>query len=441
MSSTNRVVNIIERLSTRVLGPRHPIPSVDGRIDEAILGLDASSGPGLFGSRKPSLSPRGIKGYYTWYEQDGVVFSSVNGLAEAATGQGYFNTMPGDYEATEAEEAGDELPKELELVNDFGRLMNLDHVNPNICRNMLIAGFCPVEVQIDKFPSKSDLKVIHPMTVKEIVLGGDMYHGIQSIIQKVGNKKVKIDGENLAWFDYNQVGNDKRGISIIKPVASLLSIKDMAVTNMGKIIDRYLAPLVIWKSTRTIAGIKTAVENRQADEDIYLGNLGPEELKDIAQPVEIDGEARFTEFIQYIDQLIYVGLYAPNLYYWKNATEASAKVLAEMVDRNIGAIQRNMKRGIEAGFYTPLMDANKLEYVPRVNWGEEQTGFEEINLENIIAEAIRNGLFSEVNLQALLKLGGIDVGKLGYGDIPVSTEPEEPEDEEPVEDEVERLIE
>ena len=210
---------------------------------------------------------------------------------------------------------------------------------------------------------------------------------------------------------------------------------------MGKIIDRYLAPLVIWKSTRTIAGIKTAVENRQADEDIYLGNLGPEELKDIAQPVEIDGEARFTEFIQYIDQLIYVGLYAPNLYYWKNATEASAKVLAEMVDRNIGAIQRNMKRGIEAGFYTPLMDANKLEYVPRVNWGEEQTGFEEINLENIIAEAIRNGLFSEVNLQALLKLGGIDVGKLGYGDMPVSTEPEEPEDEEPVEDEVERLIE
>ena len=79
--------------------------------------------------------------------------------------------------------------------------------------------------------------------------------------------------------------------------------------------------------------------------------------------------------------------------------------------------------------------------MPRVNWGEEQTGFEEINLENIIAEAIRNGLFSEVNLQALLKLGGIDVGKLGYGDMPMSTEPEEPEDEEPVEDEVERLIE
>ena len=100
MSSTNRVVNLIERLSTRALGPRHPIPSIDGRIDEALTGLDASSGPGLFGRRRPSLSPKGIKGYYSWYEQDGVVFSSVNGLAEASTGQGYFNYMPGEYEAT-----------------------------------------------------------------------------------------------------------------------------------------------------------------------------------------------------------------------------------------------------------------------------------------------------------------------------------------------------
>lgn len=433
MSSRNRLVNLIEGVSTRLLGPRSPIPTVDGRIEEAIVGLDASSGAGLFSRGRVAIRPQSISGYYSWYENDGVVFSSINGLAEAATGQGYYNKMPSDYEPTPAEERGDETPEELELVNDFGEEMNLDSVNTNVCRNMLIAGFCPVETQIDKFPSKSALKVIHPKTVKEIILGGDEYHGIDYIVQEVNSKKVNIQGENLAWFVHNQIANDKRGTSIIKPVSSLLSIKEVAVTNMGKIIDRYLAPLVIWKSTRTIAGIKAAVEEREADQDIYLGNLGPEELKDIAQPIEISGEARFTEFIQYIDMLIYVGLYAPNLYYWKNATEASAKVLSEMVDRNIGAIQRNMKRGDEAGYYVPLMTANNLEeYIPRIVWGEELTGFEEINLENIIAEAIRNGLFSEVNLQNLLKLGGIDIGKLGYG---LATPAAEPEEEEPVEDE------
>ena len=404
-------------------------PTVQERIEEAIIGLDASAGAGLFTRGKSVTSPASISNYYKWYEQDGVVFASVNGLSEAATGLGYFNKMPKDYEPKDREE----VPKPIELVNELGMELQLDSVTPNICRNMLIAGFCPVEVQIEKFPSKCAIKVLHPMTVREIVLGGDEYHGIESIVQKVGNQKqVTIEGENLAWFVNNQIGNDKKGISIIKPVTSLLSIKDTALSNMGKIIDRYLAPLVIWKSTQSIAGVKAAIEGREADEDIYLGNLHPDDMKDLAQPIEISGEARFTEFISYIDELIYVGLYAPNLYYWRNATEASARVLSDMVDRNVRAIQRSMKRGMEAGLYQRLMDANKIDAVPRLNWGVEETGLEDIQLENIIATAMQLGMFNENNLQALLTMGGIDVGKLGYGEPPMPREPlpeEEPKEE------------
>ena len=412
------------------------VPTFQERVEEAIIGLDASSGAGLFTRGKSVTRPASIRNYFTWYQKDGVVFSSVNGLSEAATGLGYFNKMPKDYE-----QEGDEVPEPIELVDELGKELQLDSVTPNICRNMLIAGFCPVEVQIEKFPSKCAVKVLHPMTVREIVLGGDEYHGIQSIVQKVGNKKpVTILGENLAWFVNNQIGNDKKGISIIKPVSSLLSIKNTALSNMGKIIDRYLAPLVIWKSTQSIAGVKAAIEQREADEDIYLGNLHPDDMKDIAQPIEISGEARFTEFISYIDELIYIGLYAPNLYYWRNATEASARVLAEMVDRNIRAIQRNMKRGMEAGLYQRLMDANNIDVVPRLNWGVEKTGIEDIQLENIISTAMQIGMFNENNLQALLTMGGIDVGKLGYGGEappeekpPIEVEPEEEEEEEKIE--------
>lgn len=413
-------------------------PTIQEKIAEAIIGLDASTGGGLFTRGRITSRPARISNYFTWYEKDGVVFASINSLSEAATGLGYHNKMPDDYEWE-----SEEIPEPLELVNEFGEEMQLDSVTPNICRNMLIAGFCPVEIEIDKFPSKSALKVIHPKTVKEIVLGGDEYHGIKSIVQKVGSKKATITGENLAWFVNNQIGNDKRGISIIKPVASLLAIKDTALSNMGKIIDRYLAPLVIWKSTQSIAGLKTAVEQREADEDIYLGNLHPDEIKEVAQPIEISGEARFTEFISYIDELIYIGLYAPNLYYWRNATEASARVLSEMVDRNVRAIQRNMKRGMEAGFYERLMKANDFDLVPRLIWGIEKTGLEDIQLESIIATAMNIGMFNEKNLQALLTQGGVDVGKLGYGEDAtpeeITSPEEEPEEEE--EEKIERLIE
>jgi len=416
-------------------------PIIQERIDEAIISLDASAGAGLFTRGKEISQPRSISGYYAWYENDGVVFSSVNGLSEAATGLGYYNNMPKGYK-----KEGDEIPKPVELVNELGKELQLDSVTPNICRNMLIAGFCPVEVQIEKFPSKCAIKVIHPETVKGIVLGGDEYHGIESIVQKVGNKKpVTIKGENLAWFVNNQIGNDRQGKSIIKPVSKLLAIKEAAVTNMGKIIDRYLAPLIIFKSTQSIAGLKAAIEEREADEDIYLGNLHPDEIKDVAQPIEISGEARFTEFISYIDQLIYIGLYAPNLYYWRNATEASARVLSDMVDRNVRAIQRSMKRGMEAGLYQRLMDANNIDVLPRLNWGVEKTGIEDIQLENIISTAMQIGMFNEANLQALLTMGGIDVGKLGYGGEappeekpPIEVEPEEEPEE--GEDKIERLF-
>ena len=52
----------------------------------------------------------GIKSYYEWYENDGVVFASVNGLSEAAVGQGYHTAIEED----DPEEA-------KELVDEFGK--------------------------------------------------------------------------------------------------------------------------------------------------------------------------------------------------------------------------------------------------------------------------------------------------------------------------------
>lgn len=79
-------------------------------------------------------------------------------------------------------------------------------------------------------------------------------------------------------------------------------------------------PDIIWKTTRDPAGLSELLGQKEVDEDLVLGWLEPEELKDVAQIVEIQGNTRYEGYIDHIDKLIYKGLYAPDLYFWKDAT-------------------------------------------------------------------------------------------------------------------------
>jgi len=376
---------------------------------------------------------KGVSGYYTWYETDGVVFASVNGLSEAAVGQGYHTTI----EEEEPEKA-------KELVDEFGKEMNLDTFLPNVCKNMLISGFCPVETKINKFPAKCALKIIHPKTVKEIVVNQD--GTIEKLIQKnpeQGRPDITIPGENLTLFIHNQIANDPTGTSIIGPVQTLLSTKRTAITNIDKIIEKRMFPDIIWKTTRDPAGLKELLGQKEVDEDLVLGWLEEGELANVAQIVEIQGNTRYEGYIEHIDRLIYKGLYAPDLYFWKDATLASAKELTTIVDRNINSIQRNVERGVEAGFFRRLMKANTLDAEPKMVWGVEKTGAEDLQMENIVSTAITVGLIGPKQLGLLMKKMGLDLGELGFEtpdeEEPYEEEPEEEpdEEEEPVEDEEE----
>jgi len=432
-----RLTRWIEAASTRVMGPlpkREPNP------------IEVDRGRGLFSKRKKDLDegvrpisnmtttngvtvtkPGALNNYYTWYETDGVVRSAVDSLAESAVGQGYYTRID------------EEEPEESkELVDELGKELKLDAMNKNVCINMLIAGFCPVETHIAKFPVKCSRKIIHPMSVYDFAQDKD--NNILWLRQKdpYGQPGVKIDGKNLTWFTNNQIGNDLTGTSIIQAVESLLATKQTAIDNMDGIIDRKLYPIAVWKSRRDIGTLKNNVQQTEAGQDLYFGNLSDEEMKPGAlfEIVEVQGDSKFWEYISYIDVLIYRGLYAPDLYYWKDATLASSQELTDMTDRRVQAIQRDVKRPIEAGFFDRLMLANGLIAEPRLVWGIERTGVEDLQLENIIAEAIRSGMLTEENLSLLLKLMGLDLGKLGYTKTGLEPEEPEPDEDETGEDEI-----
>ena len=428
--------------------------------------IDVERGKGLFRSRRKELKEgaasngdmetrdgitvtkvSGLGSYYTWYEVDGVVHSAVNSLSEQAVGQGYYTRIDED----EPEEA-------KELVDELGKFLQFDAMNKNVCINMLIAGFCPVETRITRFPSKSIRKIIHPMSVYDFAQ--DKNNNVLWLRQKDPNSgmasQTKIEGKNLTWFVNNQIGNDLRGTSIIKPVEGLLSTKQTAVDNMDAIIDRKLYPIAVWKSKRGAGPLKNNVTQTEAGEDLFFGNLTDEEMKPggLFEIIEVSGDSKFWEYISYIDVLIYKGLYAPDLYYWKDATLASSKELSSMTDRRVDAIQRDMKRAIEYGFFDRLMKANGLIAEPRILWGIEATGTEDLQMENIIAEFIRNGYFTEANATLLLKIMGLDVGQLGFttdfepdkdderedeDEVPPPDEEDPPEDEDEEEESLNKI--
>ncbi|HUW44750.1 MAG TPA: hypothetical protein VMW50_03050 [Dehalococcoidia bacterium] len=431
MSNPNRFAKFLEDVSTRVMGTRPPYQPaaasrrIEGeRTDSFYLNERARFREQKTSDKKTKVT--GIESFYTWYETDGVVFASVNGLSEAAVGQGYHTAIKED-----------EPKQAKELVDEFGKAMNLDVLLPNICKNMLIAGFCPVETKINKIPSKSALKIIHPKTVKEIVLNqdGSVKHLIQKA-QNTGGADVTILGNTLTLFIHNQIANDPTGTSIVKPVESLLATKKTAISNIDKIIEKRMFPDIIWKTTRDPAGLKELLSQKEVDEDLVLGWLEEGELANVAQIIEVRGSTRYEGYIEHVDRLIYKGLYAPDLYYWKDATLASARELTAMVDRNINAIQRNMGRGVEAGFFDRLMAANKLEAEPKAIWGVEKTGAEDLQLESIVATAIEVGMIGPKQLALLLKIMGLDLGELGY-EVPPEAPEEEPPEEEPPEGEPE----
>jgi hypothetical protein len=368
------------------------------RLEEQLKSITAEHGTGLFG-RNPKVEPEDLGTYYGYAETDSVVYSAVTNLSEVSVGQGFYLTVDKDKKA-------------LDLCNEFNQAMNLDVLLPRVVRNELIAGFLPVETAMSKFPSRCALKMIHPLTVANFEIdkaSGNFLYLTQST-GKLG-REIKIEAKNVTLFSHNPIGNDPRGVSIIKPVAQLISYKNDALADLKKIYDRYASPKAIWKSRGDIAPVKMAVTSTEAAEDLFFGQLNETQIEkgNLVEFLTVEPRARFWEYVQYVDILIYEGLMAPSLGYWRNATQASAETLKEVVDRNINAIRRATKRVVEASWYKPLCDLNGCGEVPKVEWGMEKTGVEKLDISAFLEKGLEIGYLSHADYVKILNTMGLRV--------------------------------
>ena len=361
--------------------------------------VEASSGRGLFsrireqkGSARvgplPALNllqhAENLSEFENVYRRNAVVNAAINNLVDMVVGVGYY---------TEADN-----PRAKEIVDKYAEEVNLDGFLRVVCRNMLIFGFAPVERW---WNDTLQLKTLPPQTV---------YVEIDKKGNVIGYKQKTWMGEyidfkldEIIWFAHNASPSNPYGVGLIEPIYTLIDYKQDILEDICKIVHRYASPLNIWITRGSITDLKTAVENREPDEDIFIGRASPDDIQ--VKTLEMDPRGRYVDYLEVINQEIYECLQAPLLTYLKNATEASANVQLEVIQRHVDGVQRYIKRVVEKEVFRPLVEKAGLSEVPRIRWGKPSIGVENLTVKDIATLVQAYVLSTDQAVDLLRKMG------------------------------------
>lgn len=362
--------------------------------------LEARSARGLFSGRliehkgeaqigsPPPLGlarhPEHIQEFEKIYRKSAVVNAAINNLVDMIVGIGYY---------TEAEDM-----KSKEIVDSYAEEANLDGVLRVICRNMLVFGFAPVERWWD---STLRLKPLPPQTVYAQI---DEKGNVVAYKQKTWSGGfIGFQLDEIIWFSHTAYPGNPYGVGLVEPIYELINYKEKILEDICKIVHRYASPLNIWITRGPVDALKDAIVNRAPDEDIFIGRAAPEDVQ--VKTLEMDPRGRYTDYLEIINQEVYECLQAPLLTYLKNATEASARVQLEVIQRHVNGVQRYIKRIVEREIFKPLIEKAGGGEVPRVRWGRMSTGVENMTIRDIALLAQSYVLTSRQAVDLLRKMG------------------------------------
>lgn len=361
--------------------------------------------------------PRELKTYRHYYEEDSTVGASIDALANMTCGNGIYPTVKepdlkvGDWTQQDA----------LEEINKLNSRIRLDENLININKCMRIYGFSPVERVTRRGPPGGilELLVLEPESC-EYKREKNVFTGFT---QKTTGavKTISFGPDELTWFTNKQVGNAKGamyGQSDVKRVLRLLEIRDATIENINGILKNQARPPVIWKTANAndTETLKVILKHcRDSGEDLVVHPKDSVEN----EVVKIDTRIPYWEYVAYIDGLIFQGLHSPMLDYLRNATEASANTMLDVIKLDVEGAQRYLKRMVEHEFWEwHLKRKGYMGEVPTLNFGAPKTGLEDLKLETFVTKGLEIGYLNPQQFAAILKLKGLTI-----------PEPEKPEDE------------
>lgn len=312
-------------------------------------------------------------GSYDDWANDPEASIAFNVLTDIIAGVGYYTEMP---EKDKKNKDVDPEHKHKGIIDQYGETVNLDEDLQQIVMAMLQKGFCPVERLADY-----DLKILPPETFyiyrnkKGKVL---KYTQERSPNQTIATWKGK-EMEDIILFFHRRTTSWPYGKSLVEPIGDLLTERAQMNKDMPKAVHRWAYPIPFLTTRGSKSELETACKERDVDDWVFIGNIEEGELG--LNTLSIDPQARFIPYIELIYYQICEGLHAPLLLYLKNATEASANVMLESVDRLVNGVQRYVKRRVERFLFEPQCG----EPVPRLVWGQPKTGLEDITLTDVAA--------------------------------------------------------
>jgi len=321
-----------------------------------------------------------------FYRSDAEVRSAIDTLAEMVAGVGYYTTA--------------ESERAKNAVDRFAERVNLDELLVNIVRNMLLYG----DAYVEKVMDGKELVGLLLLPSKTIHVVRDEHGNAEKYVQKALSKTVEFKPDEIIQFSYYRIGGSAYGVSLLEPILPALRQKEKSIEAMGRILERYASPRVIWKvpTPRDAQILANALSSLEPGQDPIIS--GEVEF----QPLTIDPRVNFQFFYEYLDKQIFEALKAPSLSWFRNATEASAKVMLDIVERHIAGIQRYVKRKVEAEIFKPLVEAHGLREVPRLNWGIPATKLDEIGIDDI-AKLVQTMTITPTQAQKWLQRMGFPI--------------------------------
>ena len=389
-------------------------------IKEPERGIAVSDTLSMFGI--PVLPIADLDAFESLYKTDqGYVKAAIDFWRDTITGVGFYTTV----------KDRENEPYKI-IIDDFCEKVNFDKFISRVCQNTLIYGFCPVIKQYDsilvvpdtgvtegikispykrvsneqtkalKIQSKGKLIGLKILPSTNFAMVRDKYGNVLKYIQQinVGGKQPEYAPDEIWLCQWNVVGTDAFGISLLSPIFNAINIKKQAISDMGKIIQRYGAPKVVWfvptdKDRKELSGV---LDKLPINKDPIIS--GDAKIT----PLQVDPRAAFEFFYDFLDKEIFEGLGAPLLSYLRNSTQASANQMMDKVSREVQGIQRYLKREIEAQIFKELVgDAPE---IPRLNWGAPQTGLEEIKILDI-ARLVEVGSITPLQSREMMRKLGI----------------------------------
>jgi len=241
-------------------------------------------------------------------------------------------------------------PKDLEetrkMVSDKLEEFGLPHLLHQIVREYQVFGNAFLEKLRDNEGRIAGLNAINPEYIR---IKRDEHGRVEKYNQVIqGRLEVSFEPQDIVHFKRNPIGDDPFGISICKPLKTIMETKLQSEEDIGKIIHYYGAPIRHFKfgtadkvvAPEVVDDLRADIESMDPEDDIFTDGL---------VDIKVIGAERRTmaieELMDRIENQVISGLEVPDVLLGRGrgATEATAKVQLRAFDRRVRSIQKYLK--------------------------------------------------------------------------------------------------